>query len=172
MFDDQAHHARHHHAQDAGEPERLAVVDDQRVGDGRAEHEDCAVGEVQDVEDAEYERVADCEQSVDGADEDRVEDLLVHRFVRLLRSGRSAALLSVAQLALIWWTRVKPPTPSIAITQTVCLTSCVLVNWNGPRGVWMLTDSMAVRSLSRSPARSVKVRLARLAASARTLIAA
>src|SRR5260370_31338367 len=76
------------------------------------------------------------------------------------------------QLGLIWWTRVKPPLPSMAITHTVCLTSCALVNWNGPSGVWMLTDSIADRSLSRSTGRSENVRFARLAASARILIAA
>src|ERR1700716_4186137 len=55
--------------------------------------------------------------------------------------------------------------------QTVCLTSWLLVNWYGPSGVCRLTDSIAVRSLSRSPGRSLNVRLARLAESARILMA-
>src|SRR2546423_3200273 len=50
---------------------------------------------------------------------------------------------------------------------TVCLTAWLDVNWKGPSGVWMLTVSIAERILSRSPGRSLKVRFARLAASAR-----
>ncbi len=52
---------------------------DQRVGDDGAEHEDGAVGKIQDIEDAEDERVADGKERVDRPDEDRVEDLLGQR---------------------------------------------------------------------------------------------
>ena len=49
---------------------------DQRVGDDGAEHEDGAVREIQDIEDAKDQRVADGEERVDRPDEDRVEKLL------------------------------------------------------------------------------------------------
>ena len=72
MLDDEAHGAGGGDAEHACNPERLTVVDHQRVGEGRAEHEDGAVREVQDVEDSEDERIADGEKSVNGPDEDRV----------------------------------------------------------------------------------------------------
>src|SRR6202035_1601755 len=137
---------------DAGDPERQAVVYDEGVGDRGAEHEDGAVGEIEDVEDSEHERVTDREQRVDGPDEDRIEELLVHLRralknapdARVLRSGGPATVPHhQRQLGLIWWSSLKPPWPSISMTHTVCFTSCALVNWNGPSGVWMLTDSMA-----------------------------
>ena len=71
MLDDQPHHAAGRDAEHARDPERLAVVDDQRVGDRSAKHENGAVRQVEDVENAEDEGVADGEKSVDGPDEDR-----------------------------------------------------------------------------------------------------
>src|SRR5712692_7019183 len=172
VLDHQADQRRHHDAEHAGQPEGLPVVDDQRVGDRGPEHEHSAVGQVQDVEHAEYQRVPNREQRVDGSEEDRVEDLLPQGESTIsCGAGDLAIPRSCHQLGVIWWTRVKPPEPSILMIQTVCLTSWLEVNWNGPSGVWMLTVSIAPRSLSRSPARSENVRLARLAASARTLIA-
>jgi hypothetical protein len=72
VFDDQPHHGASCYTEQARDPERLAVVDHQRVGDRGAEHEDGAVRQVEDVENAEDQRVADGEKSVDGPEEDRV----------------------------------------------------------------------------------------------------
>lgn len=78
VLDDEAHQGRHSDADDTGDPERKAVVDHERVGHRCAEHEDRAVREIEDVEDAEDQRVTHREQRINGSDEDRVEDLLVH----------------------------------------------------------------------------------------------
>jgi len=72
MFDDQPHRASDGNANRARDQKGLAVVDHQRVGDSGAKHEDGTVREVEDVEDAKNERVPDCEQGVDGPDENRV----------------------------------------------------------------------------------------------------
>ena len=72
MFDDEAHQCRDSDTERARDPDGLAVIDHEGVGDCCTEHEDGAVREVEDVEDPEDERVADGEQGVDGPDEDRV----------------------------------------------------------------------------------------------------
>ena len=88
MLDHQAHQRGERDAQHRGDPERLPMVDGQGVGDRGAEHEHRAVREVQDVEDSKDERVAHREQRVDGPDEDRVDDLLVHQAVRAVTAIR------------------------------------------------------------------------------------
>ena len=63
--------------------------DERQRHEGR-EHEHRGVGEVQDVEDAEDERVAEREQRVDAAEEQSVDDLLAHaRLRRIGATGRS-----------------------------------------------------------------------------------
>jgi hypothetical protein len=72
MFDDQTHQRSDGDAERGRDPEGLAVVDHERVGDRGTEHEDGAVCQVEDVENPEDKRVADREQGVDRSDEDRV----------------------------------------------------------------------------------------------------
>ena len=75
-FDKQAEQSANQYRDHRGRQEWHPVQRDQRVGDDRAQHEDGAVREVQDIENAEYQRVADGEQRIDRPDKDRVEELL------------------------------------------------------------------------------------------------
>ena len=61
MLDDEAHQSRGGDANHGGDPEDLSVLDHERVGGRGSEHEDGAVREVENVEDAKDERVTDGE---------------------------------------------------------------------------------------------------------------
>ena len=109
--------------------ERDLVQGDQRVGHHRPEHEDLGVGQVQHVEQAEHQGVAQPEQGVDGPEEHAVQQLLdrvAHVRPRQWAAGRRmGAVAGAGQLGLTEVTRVKPPWPSMEMTQIVWWTSWV-----------------------------------------------
>ena len=118
--------------------ERAVVQRDQRVGDGRPEHEHGAVREVEDVEHAEDERVSDGEQRVDGPDEDCIEELLDPSALKSTEVGDRGGPRSLSSADL-----VDQREAALAIHRDDphrLLHVVVRVNWNGPSGVWMLTS--------------------------------